>query len=112
MHKCLAVCSLLLLVGLVQAADDSLVVNESLESRVQQLVLELDAPQLAQRNAAEQALQELGEEGVETALAAVVQGDDELVGEAADLTFHLMVLLRARGLSFDQVLRKLISRHS
>ncbi len=56
--------------------------------------------------------QKLGEEGVETALAAVVQGDDELVGEAADLTFHLMVLLRARGLSFDQVLRKLISRHS
>lgn len=64
MHNCLAVCLLLLLVGMVQAADDSLVVNESLESRVQQLVLELDAPQLAQRNAAEQALQELGEEAL------------------------------------------------
>jgi phosphoribosyl-ATP pyrophosphohydrolase/phosphoribosyl-AMP cyclohydrolase len=42
--------------------------------------------------------QKVGEEGVETALAAVVQGDEELLGEAADLVFHLTVALRARGL--------------
>ncbi|HBK57680.1 MAG TPA: phosphoribosyl-ATP diphosphatase, partial [Xanthomonadales bacterium] len=40
----------------------------------------------------------VGEEGVEAALAAVAQTPDELVGEAADLLFHLLVLLRARDL--------------
>ncbi|KJV26009.1 bifunctional phosphoribosyl-AMP cyclohydrolase/phosphoribosyl-ATP diphosphatase HisIE [Luteibacter yeojuensis] len=55
--------------------------------------------------------QKVGEEGVETALAAVAQGDDELIGEAADLVFHLIVALRARGIGFDQVAQKLASRH-
>jgi phosphoribosyl-ATP pyrophosphohydrolase/phosphoribosyl-AMP cyclohydrolase len=43
--------------------------------------------------------QKVGEEGVETALAAVVQDDAALLGEAADLLYHLLVLLRSRGLS-------------
>lgn len=47
--------------------------------------------------------QKVGEEGVETALAAVVQDDAALLGEAADLLYHLVVLLRARGLSLQQV---------
>lgn len=55
--------------------------------------------------------QKVGEEGVETALAAVAEDDDALLGEAADLVFHLMVVLRARGLGFEQVARKLASRH-
>lgn len=55
--------------------------------------------------------QKVGEEGVETALAAVAQDDEALLGEAADLVFHLMVVLRARGLGFEQVARKLASRH-
>jgi phosphoribosyl-AMP cyclohydrolase / phosphoribosyl-ATP pyrophosphohydrolase len=55
--------------------------------------------------------QKVGEEGVETALAAVVQGDEELLGEAADLVFHLTVALRARGLSLDEVVRVLAERH-
>jgi len=46
--------------------------------------------------------QKVGEEGVETALAAVAQDDAELLGEAADLLYHLVVLLRARGLSLRQ----------
>ena len=46
--------------------------------------------------------QKVGEEGVETALAAVVQDDAELLGEMADLLYHLIVLLRARGLSMRQ----------
>jgi len=46
--------------------------------------------------------QKVGEEGVETALAAVAQDDAELLGEAADLLYHLIVLLRARGLSLGQ----------
>lgn len=56
--------------------------------------------------------QKVGEEGVETALAGVVQGDPELLGEAADLLFHLLVLLRARGLALAQVVELLQSRHS
>lgn len=55
--------------------------------------------------------QKVGEEGVETALAAVAEDDDALVGEAADLVFHLMVVLRARGLGFDAVVAKLLARH-
>ena len=47
--------------------------------------------------------QKVGEEGVETALAAVTQDEAALAGEAADLIFHLAVLLRARGLDLDAV---------
>jgi phosphoribosyl-ATP pyrophosphohydrolase/phosphoribosyl-AMP cyclohydrolase len=54
--------------------------------------------------------QKVGEEGVETALAGVVQDDDALLGEAADLLFHLIVLLRARGLSLADAKRVLESR--
>lgn len=46
--------------------------------------------------------QKVGEEAVETALAAVAQDDDALLGEAADLLYHLVVLMRARGLSLQQ----------
>lgn len=55
--------------------------------------------------------QKVGEEGVETALAAVVQDDAALCGEAADLLFHLQVLLRARGLSLDHAVEVLRQRH-
>ena len=54
--------------------------------------------------------QKVGEEGVEAALAGVVQDDDALLGEAADLLFHLIVLLRARGLSLADAKRVLESR--
>ncbi|OOG42052.1 bifunctional phosphoribosyl-AMP cyclohydrolase/phosphoribosyl-ATP diphosphatase HisIE [Rhodanobacter sp. C05] len=56
--------------------------------------------------------QKVGEEGVETALAAVVQDDAELLGESADLIFHLTVMLRARGLSLTDVALLLATRHS
>lgn len=55
--------------------------------------------------------QKVGEEGVETALASVVQDDQALLGEAADLLFHLTVLLRARGLSLKDAVRVLEQRH-
>jgi phosphoribosyl-AMP cyclohydrolase / phosphoribosyl-ATP pyrophosphohydrolase len=55
--------------------------------------------------------QKVGEEGVEVALAAV-QGDDRaLIGESADLLFHLMLLLKARGLDLESVVAELESRH-
>ncbi|KZC18413.1 bifunctional phosphoribosyl-AMP cyclohydrolase/phosphoribosyl-ATP diphosphatase [Rhodanobacter sp. FW510-R12] len=56
--------------------------------------------------------QKVGEEGVETALAAVAQDDAELLGEAADLVFHLTVALRARGLGLADVVRVLADRHA
>lgn len=56
--------------------------------------------------------QKVGEEGLETALAAVVEDDDALLGEAADLLYHLIVLLRARGLDLDAVKRTLAKRRS
>lgn len=55
--------------------------------------------------------QKVGEEGVETALAAVAQDDAALVGEAADLLFHLTVLLRARGLPLAAAIEELRRRH-
>ncbi len=55
--------------------------------------------------------QKIGEEGVETVIAALAETDDELTGEAADLLYHLMVLLAARDLSLTDVVRTLQSRH-
>ena len=56
--------------------------------------------------------QKVGEEGLETALAAVVEDDAALLGEASDLIYHLIVLLRARGLSLTDVERVLAARRS
>jgi len=56
--------------------------------------------------------QKVGEEGVETALAAVAQDDAELLDESADLIFHLTVVLRARGLSLTDVVALLATRHN
>jgi phosphoribosyl-ATP pyrophosphohydrolase/phosphoribosyl-AMP cyclohydrolase len=55
--------------------------------------------------------QKVGEEGVETALAGVNEADDKLTGEAADLLFHLLVLLRARNVSLARVVDELARRH-
>ena len=55
--------------------------------------------------------QKVGEEGVELALAAVVQGDAEVVGEAADLLYHMLVLLQSKHLSLAEVVDELEARH-
>lgn len=56
------------------------------------------------------AAQKVGEEGVETALAGAAGPDEELASEAADLLYHLLVLLRARGLPLQAVLDVLTAR--
>jgi len=56
--------------------------------------------------------QKVGEEGVEVALAAVGGSDAELIGESADLLFHLLVLLRARSMDLERVLAELQRRHA
>jgi phosphoribosyl-ATP pyrophosphohydrolase/phosphoribosyl-AMP cyclohydrolase len=55
--------------------------------------------------------QKVGEEGVETALAAVTTDGEALAGEAADLLYHLIVLLHARGLGLEDVVKVLEQRH-
>ncbi|MEL6487620.1 MAG: phosphoribosyl-ATP diphosphatase [Pseudomonadota bacterium] len=54
--------------------------------------------------------QKLGEEATEAVIAAVSGSNEELVGESADLLFHLLVLLGARGVSLDHVLAELERR--
>lgn len=54
--------------------------------------------------------QKLGEEATETVIAALAGGEAELVGEAADLLFHLMVLLAEKGVPLDAVLAELDRR--
>lgn len=54
--------------------------------------------------------QKLGEEAVETVIAALAEDEAALVGEAADLVFHLMVLLSAKDVAFAQVLAELDRR--
>lgn len=56
--------------------------------------------------------QKVGEEGVEVALAAVTQADDRLVGESADLLFHLALLLKSRNLSLADAVKELEQRHA
>lgn len=55
--------------------------------------------------------QKVGEEGVELALAATSGSQQETIDEAADLVYHLIVLLNERGLSLEDVSRRLASRH-
>jgi phosphoribosyl-ATP pyrophosphohydrolase len=58
----------------------------------------------------ERCAKKLGEEAVETVIAGVGQSDDALRAEAADLLYHLLVLLEARGVTLDEVLAVLDSR--
>jgi phosphoribosyl-AMP cyclohydrolase / phosphoribosyl-ATP pyrophosphohydrolase len=56
--------------------------------------------------------QKVGEEGLELALAAIAQSDTEILGEAADLLYHTLLLLQVKGLSLSQVVTELESRHT
>ena len=56
--------------------------------------------------------QKVGEEGVETALAATVHDREELRNEAADLVYHLLVLLQAENLELADVIDILRERHA
>ena len=52
----------------------------------------------------------LGEEAVETVVAALVGSREDLIGEAADTLFHLLVLLDAKGVPLAEVLAELDRR--
>jgi phosphoribosyl-ATP pyrophosphohydrolase len=55
--------------------------------------------------------QKVGEEGTEVVVAALAQDDQRLIEEIADLTYHTLVLLAARGLTPDDVIAELEKRH-
>ena len=56
--------------------------------------------------------QKVGEEGVELALASVGGNRDEVINEAADLIYHLLVLLRMQGVELGEVVARLQERHA
>jgi len=55
--------------------------------------------------------QKIGEEGVETALAASSGDDDEVCNEVSDLIYHVLVMLRARNLPLNRIIANLHGRH-
>ncbi|HEX9385650.1 MAG TPA: phosphoribosyl-ATP diphosphatase [Anaerolineales bacterium] len=55
--------------------------------------------------------QKVGEEGTEVVVAALAQNDERLIEEVADLTYHTLVVLSARGLNPTQILAELEKRH-
>ncbi|WP_017216836.1 bifunctional phosphoribosyl-AMP cyclohydrolase/phosphoribosyl-ATP diphosphatase HisIE [Pseudoalteromonas sp. NJ631] len=55
--------------------------------------------------------QKVGEEGVEVALAAMKNDNEELLNESADLLYHLIVLLQRQGLTLSDVVNTLKDRH-
>lgn len=55
--------------------------------------------------------QKVGEEAVETVIEAVAQNTPDLIYEASDLVYHLLVLLEANGLSLADLERELAKRH-
>ncbi|PHR61056.1 MAG: bifunctional phosphoribosyl-AMP cyclohydrolase/phosphoribosyl-ATP diphosphatase [Robiginitomaculum sp.] len=56
------------------------------------------------------AAQKVGEEGVETVIAALAETDKEFISESADLLYHLMVLLAAKDLKLEDVVKELQNR--
>ncbi|HWM91058.1 MAG TPA: bifunctional phosphoribosyl-AMP cyclohydrolase/phosphoribosyl-ATP diphosphatase HisIE [Thermoanaerobaculia bacterium] len=59
----------------------------------------------------ERIAQKVGEEGVETAIAAVAGRRDAVVSEASDLLYHLLVLLQASGVEPGEIAEELLRRH-
>jgi len=55
--------------------------------------------------------QKVGEEGVETVIAALAQSETEMIDETSDLIFHLLVLLREKGLTLETIAKNLENRH-
>lgn len=97
------------------AAAEELAFLAKLESVIAQRIADKPAGSYTARLFAEgrsRIAQKVAEEGVEVALAAVVDDDGKLVAEAADLLYHLLLLVKSRGLSLARVVHELESRHA
>jgi len=55
--------------------------------------------------------QKVGEEAVETVIAALAETEADLINESSDLIFHLLVLLKEKGLNLEKIAKNLESRH-
>ena len=55
--------------------------------------------------------QKVGEEGVETVIAALAETQEDLINESSDLVFHLLILLKEKGLSISDIAKNLELRH-
>ena len=62
------------------------------------------------RSGENEILKKIGEESVEVIIAAKGEGDDRVIYESADLIYHLLVLLAARGLTWEQIEAELARR--
>ena len=82
-----------------------------IQARIQESPEDSYTAKLAQKGILA-AAQKLGEEGVEAALAAAAQSDADLTNEAADLLFHLLVVLSIRGIPLASVIDTLAQRHT
>lgn len=64
-----------------------------------------------QRKGLNKIAQKVGEEGVETVIAALAETETDLINEASDLVFHLLVLLREKDLTLETIAKNLEERH-
>ena len=60
---------------------------------------------------ADRIIQKVGEEAIETVIAAKNRDKEEILNETSDLIYHLLVMLAEQEIGFDEVVNKLISRH-
>jgi phosphoribosyl-ATP pyrophosphohydrolase/phosphoribosyl-AMP cyclohydrolase len=101
--------------GQPSAAAEGLAFIARLESIIAQRISDKPAGSYTARLYAEgpsRIAQKIGEEGVELALAAVSDDDAKVVAETADLIYHLLLLMKSRGLSLARVVQELESRHA
>ncbi|HWJ34774.1 MAG TPA: bifunctional phosphoribosyl-AMP cyclohydrolase/phosphoribosyl-ATP diphosphatase HisIE [Steroidobacteraceae bacterium] len=97
-----------------QSAAEPLAFLSTLEEVIKQRIVARPEGSYTAKLLAEGTLriaQKVGEEGLELALAAVAQSDQEVIGEAADLLYHTLLLLQVKELSLAKVIAKLESRH-
>jgi len=57
-------------------------------------------------------IQKVGEEAIETVIAAKNNDKEEIINEVSDLIFHLFVMLAEKGIEFEQIIENLVKRHS
>ena len=97
-----------------QAASEKLAFLTTLEGVIQERIATKPEGSYTAKLLAEgtrRIAQKVGEEGLELALAAVAQSNEEIVGEAADLLYHAMLLLQVKQLSLGHVVAELERRH-
>lgn len=63
------------------------------------------------KEGADRIIQKVGEEAIETVIAAKNRNKEEIINETSDLIYHLLVMLAEQEIGLDEIVNKLISRH-